>query len=97
MTTNASTVAGLTRPDVAEARRAVDRIYGSQAAGIWAELLVAAGLDGTETDPAAIDRLLDAMRSAAPVTALCGEALAIRVVSYDRLAQAHELERSTTS
>ncbi|WP_344651420.1 hypothetical protein [Cryptosporangium japonicum] len=85
----------MTRPDLADARRAVERIYGPQAPGIWAELLSTARLHGTETDPGAIDRLLDAMRSAAPVTALCGEALAIRLASYDRLAQVYELMRSS--
>ncbi|WP_157018177.1 hypothetical protein [Cryptosporangium arvum] len=85
----------MTRPDLAEARRAVERIYGPQASRIWAELLSAARLSGTETEPGAIERLLDVMRSAAPVTALCGEALAIRLASYDRLASAYALMRSS--
>lgn len=94
MTTNASALAGVVRPDLAEAQRAVERIYGAQAAGIWTGLLDSAGLDGTETEPESMDRLLDVMRSAAPVTALCGEALAIRIASHDRLAQAHSLMQS---
>ncbi|MFI5954601.1 hypothetical protein [Cryptosporangium sp. NPDC051539] len=88
MTTNATLIAGLARPDLTEARRAVQRIYGPQSEGVWADLLASAGLDGSETRPEAIERLLDAMRAGAPVTALCGEALAIRVASHDRLAQA---------
>ncbi|MFG1924256.1 hypothetical protein [Cryptosporangium sp. NPDC048952] len=95
MTSNA--VDGVARPDLAEARRAVERIYGPQASGIWSDLLSTARLDGSETGPGAIEQLLDAMRSAAPVTALCGEALAIRVASHDRLSQAYELMRSSAS
>ncbi|TQS40225.1 hypothetical protein [Cryptosporangium phraense] len=91
MTTNATMIAGLARPDLAEAHRAVQRIYGPQSDGVWADLLSSAGLDGEETGPGAIERMLDAMRAGAPVTALCGEALAIRVASHDRLAQAQAL------
>jgi hypothetical protein len=97
MTTYARAVAGLTRPDLAEARRALDRIYGPEAARVWSDLLRAARLDGSETEPGAIDRLLVVMRSAAPVTALCGEALSIRVASSDRLVRAQALMRSAAS
>ena len=96
-TTLLGVLAGLTRPDLTEARRAVERIYGPEAPGIWTDLLSTARLEGSERDQEAIDRLLDAMRAAAPVTALCGEALAIRVASYDRLVQAHALMGSGTS
>jgi hypothetical protein len=85
---------GLDRPGLAEARRAVERIYGGQASGIWSDLLAAARLTGNETDPGAIEMLLVAMRGAAPVTALCGEALGIRVATFDRLTQAHALMKN---
>ena len=96
MTTNGSPPAGLLRPDLAEARRALERIYGTQAQTVWADLLAGAELDGGETEPDAIERLVDVMRSAAPVTALCGEALAIRVAAHDRLAQARALMGDST-
>ncbi|SHM56681.1 hypothetical protein [Cryptosporangium aurantiacum] len=68
--------------NLVEARQAVEWVYGPRASGIWGDLLLASGLEGTETDPAAFDRLLAAMRSAAPVTALCGEALMLRAKNH---------------
>lgn len=94
MTTHAGATGGLSRPDLAEARRALERIYGPEAPRIWTELLSAARLDGSETDPLAIDKLVRVMRKAAPVIVLCGEALAIRVATHDRFVRAQALIRS---
>lgn len=49
----------------------------------WPRLLADAGLDGTETDPGALERLLHAMgRCGDPVVALCARSLSIRLATH---------------
>ena len=85
---------GLRRPTMADAHEATHRVHGDAGAAVWAGLLKAAALTGNETDQPALDRLLQAMSAADPVSRLCAHALRIRVGSYDHLAAAHSLTRS---
>ncbi|WP_067501081.1 hypothetical protein [Actinoplanes sp. TFC3] len=75
----------MSRPDLAEAKAAVEKLYGHRARDVWPGLLNRAGLSGHETDPAAIERLTEAMLGADPVLALCGRSLVIRLKSYEYL------------
>jgi hypothetical protein len=84
----------LTRPDLAEAHAALQRLYRSETAAVWERLLRSARLTGRETDEQAFERLLAAMLAADPVTSLCGRGLAIRLDTYQHLAAAHTLIRS---
>ncbi len=85
---------GLARPVVGDGEEALRRVYGHAAGEIWERLLRRAGLAGDETDEDSLTRLLDAMRSAEPVTALVGRALLIRRVSYQNLSAAQSTIRS---
>ncbi|MFI5933964.1 hypothetical protein [Actinoplanes sp. NPDC051494] len=76
------------RPDLAEARQALDQLYGHGTGELWQKLLTQAGLTGHETDPSAVQRLADVMLAGDPVLALSGRALVIRIKSYDYLAAA---------
>ncbi|GAA2532089.1 hypothetical protein [Winogradskya humida] len=73
------------RPDLAEAKAALEKLYGHTAAEIWQRLLTQSGLTGKETDPDAVRRLADTMVASDPVLALSGRALMIRVKSYEYL------------
>jgi hypothetical protein len=84
---------GLRRPDLAEARQALERVYGDQTAGVWQRLLDAARLSGTETDRAALDRLLKAMVDTDPVLALCARSVQIRATAYDHLTEVDTIVR----
>lgn len=84
----------LNRPDIAEARDAVHRLYGSDAPQLWATLLSRAGLTGRETDPGSLDRLLTVMVDADPVTALCARSLKIRTDTHTHLSTVHALIRA---
>ncbi|GAA3293337.1 hypothetical protein Dvina_20210 [Dactylosporangium vinaceum] len=87
---------GLAEPTLADARAALAAVFGSEDGNAkWQHLLHGAGLTGAETDSAALSRLIAAMRGADPVTALCGQSLAIRLDSYTRLSATHDLLRST--
>ncbi|GGM25829.1 hypothetical protein ACFFX1_16960 [Dactylosporangium sucinum] len=83
----------MSRPDLAEARESLRRLYGAGTDRLWADLLRAAQLTGRETDPAALERLITAMLGADPVTALCGRSLAIRATTFVRLSSVHDLIR----
>lgn len=86
---------GLMEPSLPEAYAALRAVFGAPAADDkWRDLLAAAGLDGSETTADALARIVDAMRSADPVTALCARALTIRAESYARLAANHDTLRS---
>ena len=76
------------RPDLAEAEAAVYRLYGHESAGRWQSLLAAARLTGHETEPDAVERVVEVMLAADPVTALCGRGLAIRIRTYEYLLSA---------
>jgi hypothetical protein len=84
----------LSRPDLAEARDAVQRLYRGAADELWADLLQRSRLRGDETDEASFDRLIATMLVADPVIALCGRSLAIRASTFTRLSTAHDLIRS---
>lgn len=84
----------LDRPDIAEAREAVHRLYGSDAPQLWSTLLSRAGLTGRETDPGSLDRLLTVMTDTDPVTALCARSLKIRADTHTHLSTVHALIRA---
>jgi hypothetical protein len=84
----------LTRPDLAEAREALQRLYRTAADELWSELLRKSGLRGDETDDASLQRLIATMLAAEPVIALCGRSLAIRANTFAGLSAAHQLIRS---
>ena len=78
----------LIRPTVADVLVAVYRAHGPNAASVWTQLLVAAGLAGHETDDRALNRLLDAMTTQDPVSAISARSLRIRLKTFDNLAVA---------
>ncbi|WP_045747004.1 hypothetical protein [Actinoplanes rectilineatus] len=89
---------GLTHPTVEDARDAVFRVHGADAASIWDTLLRTAGVSsaaaakGSGAGPGSVDtfsRLLTVMEAADPVTGLCALALRIRLTSYTHLSAAH--------
>jgi hypothetical protein len=82
---------GLPRPDLDEAHMALAEIYAEVTDQIWHQLLAEAGLTGRETDPDALDKVLEAMKTADPITQLCGRSLAIRLASFDAIATDREL------
>ncbi|MFI5908551.1 hypothetical protein [Dactylosporangium sp. NPDC051541] len=84
----------MSRPDLAEARDSLHRLYGAGTEPLWADLLRTAQLSGRETDPESLDRLVAAMLAADPVTALCGRSLAIRAATFVRLTAVHDLIRA---
>jgi hypothetical protein len=69
-------------------------IYAEGADEVWTRMLRRAGLSGRETDPEALDRLIEVMKAADPITALCARSLAIRVASFDAIATERELAGS---
>jgi hypothetical protein len=73
------------RPDMAEAKAAVGRLYGHTSDDVWRSLLTRTGLTGRETDPAAIQRLAQAMLADDSVLSLCGRSLLIRINGYEFL------------
>jgi hypothetical protein len=75
----------MSRPDLAEAKDAVRRLYGYRADDMWQTLLGKAGLSGHESDPAAVERMAETMIAADPVLALCGRSLVIRYKTYEYL------------
>lgn len=81
----------LRRPDFAEARAALHRLYTHQSDTIWQTLLARAGLTGRETDDASFTRLLAAMADTDPVMGLCARSLSIRANAYTHLAAAQTL------
>jgi hypothetical protein len=82
---------GVRRPDLAEAREALRRLYGADAGTIWADLMSRTGLTGNETDPAALTRLIEAMTAADPILSLCARSLHIRQATHTHLSAAHQL------
>src|SRR3712207_3548250 len=87
---------GLHRPTMDDAHDAVPRVHGAPGPHIWTQLLRTAGLSGREADPHAIERLLEAMRTADPVSRLCAHALRIRLASHTHLTAAHAMTRSNS-
>ncbi|BCJ47359.1 hypothetical protein GCM10010168_70510 [Actinoplanes ianthinogenes] len=90
MTTDeaATSVYGLRRPTMTDARDAMFRVHGHTGRSSWARLLAAAALTGAETDEAALLHLVDTMTRLDPVSRLCAQALRIRLSSYTHLAAA---------
>lgn len=82
---------GLPRPDLDEAHVALAEITDR----IWQQLLHETNLTGHETDPEALDRVIEAMKSGDPITALCGRSLEVRVAAFDAIATDRELLGST--
>jgi hypothetical protein len=85
---------GLSRPTMSDAREAVHRVHGDSGPRAWADVLRDAGLNGEETAPEALDRLLAVMAAGDEVSQLCGHALQIRAAMFTHLAAAHALTRS---
>lgn len=79
------------RPDLPEARAAIEQLYGYAAADRWQKVLAQAGLTGQETDPGAVRRVAEAMMAADPVMALSGRSLMIRINTYEYLLTASEI------
>jgi hypothetical protein len=82
---------GLPRPDLDEAHHALAEIYAEITDRIWHQLLRETRLTGRETDPDALDRVIEAMKAGDPITALCGRSLEIRVAAFDAIATDREL------
>ncbi|MBG0818592.1 hypothetical protein [Planomonospora sp. ID82291] len=88
-------VYGVNRPSLADARTALNAVYGERAAAaLWPVLLERARLTGAETGSPALERLMEAMSGHHPVTALCARSLTIRLYSYQRLSAIDETDRS---
>lgn len=81
----------LAPPTLGDAHAALQRLYGSRTDTIWQQLLATARISGHETDPDSFHRLVEAMRSSDPTTALCARSLAIRAATYTHLSAAHSL------
>lgn len=75
----------LAQPTLDDARAAVHSLYGPHTDDIWQTLLFRAGLTGTETSPAALERLLGVMHTAEPIIRLCARGLDIRLSAYRSL------------
>ncbi len=86
---------GLAEPTMADARVVVERINGSLD-GVWTGMLQAAGLSGQENDRASFDRLLAVMMQGSGPMRLAAQALHVRATSYDHLAAALQITRSTS-
>ncbi|MFG1607626.1 hypothetical protein [Actinoplanes sp. NPDC049265] len=82
---------GVRRPDLAEAREALRRLYGADTATVWADLMRRSGLSGTESDPASLAKLIDAMAASDPILALCARSLRIRQAAHTHLSAARQL------
>ncbi|RZS82767.1 hypothetical protein EV189_3162 [Motilibacter rhizosphaerae] len=85
---------GLVLPDLDDVRESVCRVDPDGEAA-WTGVLARAGLSGAETDRDSLERALRALEERSPVGALCARALRIRLNSYDHLAHAQALVRST--
>ena len=83
----------LRKPNLGEAKAALQRLYAHHSDTLWTALLARAGLTGSETDDASFQRLLAAMTQTDPVMALCARSLTIRATAYTHLATAHTLIR----
>lgn len=84
---------GLRRPDLAEARRAIERVCGDRADQIWEAAL--RRCPGDPGSPPPLAAVIDALVGLGdPVVALCARALAIRLSSFEHLAATHDLVRS---
>ena len=79
----------LERPTLEEAYSALRGMYGPHIGDVWRTLLFAAGLQGEETSPAALDRLLAVMSTAEPLIRLCARSLQVRITAYEQLARQH--------
>jgi hypothetical protein len=78
----------LARPTLADARTALERMYGPHLDDVWSSLLARTGLTGAEQDSTSFDRLVNAMCSGEPVTRICGRSLAMRAATHKRLTAA---------
>lgn len=86
---------GLAAPTLPDALAALTAVFGdAHADELWRKLLRNANLSGTETDASALDRLVETMRRADPVTALCARSLAIRSETFTRLSATYHMIRS---
>ena len=90
---------GFNRPDAAEARASLVRVFGAQAAPVWTSLLRDAGLErvGVLDVDAEFGRLVDAfLRSPDPVVGLCGQALRIRQQTFQHLSTTHDVMETSS-
>ncbi|GAA3013421.1 hypothetical protein [Actinokineospora diospyrosa] len=81
------------RPTLADAERAIHRLYPNTGGEVWSTLLAQTALAGTETDDGALLVLIDTMDRSDPVLSLCAQALRIRVDTHTALTAAHALVR----
>ncbi|MBN2448159.1 MAG: hypothetical protein JXO22_15630 [Phycisphaerae bacterium] len=73
------------RPDLPEAKAAVERLYGQTSRTVWQGLLAKAVLTGHETAPEAVERLARTMMADDSALALCGRSLLIRLKTHEYL------------
>ncbi|GIF01385.1 hypothetical protein [Paractinoplanes rishiriensis] len=85
---NAAASRQLEKPTLADARTALERLYGPHLNDVWASLLVRAGLTGEENDLNSFHRLVTCMCAGEPITRICGRSLEIRAATYSRLTAA---------
>jgi hypothetical protein len=84
----------LEKPTLADARTALERLYGPHLNDIWASLLLRAGLTGEENDLNSFHRLVTCMCAGEPITRICGRSLEIRAATYHRLTTASAAGRT---
>ena len=82
----------LARPTLAEAHAALEGVYGPHSEDTWRTLLFAAGLNGSEDSPAALDRLLAVMHTAEPLIRQCAHSLQVRITAYEHLARTYSAQ-----
>ena len=81
-------VAGIPRPDLPGARRALERVFGERTAVLWADLTSAAGLRGDEEGAEAVRALVGVLAEDDPVARLCALSLQIRLDAFEALTAA---------
>ena len=86
---------GLRQPSAADLRRSIERIFGDEAGGVWAELAGAA--QASSHDGPGYAAILAAMhRHHDGAVRLCAESFQIRINSFDHLFKAETIVRSAS-
>ncbi len=85
---------GLRRPDLAEARSAIERVCGDRAEQVW-EAALGRCRGGAGSEPGLPEMIQALSGLGDPVVALCARAIAIRLSSFEHLAATQDLVRST--
>lgn len=96
---------GLPMPTWRDVRDSLERIYGAAGTAVWQRLAHEAGIvehdhgrESSDQRRKSLERMLTAMEADGdPVVALCGLAVAIRLVSYDHLSAVQAAIRRSQS